>query len=129
MYNNPDIEKEVKKILGCGDTNNGYAKYICPKCLETKTVPFSCKSSFCLTCRRKKLDKWVNNIMSRIFKGVRYKHIVLTLPDALWIYLYRDERLLEELMECGIRVYRKDGAAYTGKEFSEDKILWITCDM
>lgn len=107
MYNNPDIEKEVKKMLGCGDPENGYAKYICPKCLETKVVPFSCKSSFCLTCGRKNLDKWVRNIMSRLFKGVRYKHIVLTLPQVLWIYFYRNIGLLEKLMECGISFMRE----------------------
>lgn len=26
-------------MLGCGEPDNGYAKYICPKCLETKIVP------------------------------------------------------------------------------------------
>jgi len=37
----------IKKMLGCGDPENGFISYRCLQCGEVKRVPFSCKSSFC----------------------------------------------------------------------------------
>jgi len=36
----PVVVKEVKKILGCGSFENGYAEYTCSCCGEKKKVPF-----------------------------------------------------------------------------------------
>jgi hypothetical protein len=44
-----EVDEVVQKMLGCGEFENGYAEYLCPECLNDKRVPFSCKSSFCLS--------------------------------------------------------------------------------
>jgi hypothetical protein len=36
-----DTRKTVEKMLGCGDTENGYSAFMCPHCGEKKVVPFS----------------------------------------------------------------------------------------
>lgn len=88
-------------MLGCGKEENGYAKYICQDCGEEKIVGFSCKSSFCLSCARSYVDKWVEYISDHLFEGVKYRHVVLTIPEELRIYFYRDKRLLSKLMATG----------------------------
>ncbi len=31
----------VEKMLGCGDQDNGYSEFMCPRCQAKKTVAFS----------------------------------------------------------------------------------------
>jgi hypothetical protein len=94
----------VKKMLGCGDPENGYATYVCSDCGgDRKKVPFSCKSCFCLSCAKVYTDQWAARIEAILFPGVAYRHTVLTVPDALRGYFYRDARLLSELMKVGIK--------------------------
>ena len=46
--------------IGCGDVANGFMAYRCLHCGELKKVPFSCKSSFCLSCARVYTEQWVD---------------------------------------------------------------------
>src|SRR6266700_2491033 len=59
-------------------------------CLEEKRVAFSCKSSFCLSCCKVYIDQWVAHIGQTLYEGVSYRHVVLTMPDALHLEFYRD---------------------------------------
>jgi hypothetical protein len=97
-------DEAVQKMLGCGDPNNGYATYICCDCGgDRKKVPFSCKGCFCLSCAKVYTDQWAARIEAILFPGVAYRHAVLTVPDDLRIYFYRDAGLLSELMRVGIK--------------------------
>jgi hypothetical protein len=103
-YRDARYDEAVQKMLGCGDWRNGYAKYICSECGgDWKLVPFSCKSCFCLSCAKVYSDQWAARIEAILFPGVPYRHTVLTIPDELRIYFYREARLLSELMKVGIR--------------------------
>ncbi len=96
-------EEVVQKMLGCGDPKNGYALYVCERCgKDRKKVPFSCKSSFCLSCGKVYTDQWAGRIEGILFRGVAYRHTVLTVPDEVRIYFYRDMRLLAKLMRVGV---------------------------
>lgn len=96
-------DEVVQKMLGCGDPKNGYATYVCSHCGgDRKRVPFSCKSCFCLSCAKVYTDQWAGRIEAILFPGVPYRHTVLTVPDELRIYFYREARLLSELMRVGI---------------------------
>lgn len=88
-------------MLGCGTEENGYAVYLCLDCGEKKTVCFSCKSGFCLSCAKAYVNKWVDYISDQLFVGTTYRHVVLTVPKELRIYFYRDKQLLGELMPVG----------------------------
>ena len=103
-YRASRYDEVVKKMLGCGDPENGYATYVCCDCGgDRKKVPFSCKSCFCLSCAKVYTDQWAVRIEAILFPGVAYRHTVLTVPDALRGYFYRDARLLSELMKVGIK--------------------------
>ena len=73
----------IKKMLSCGDPENGFISYRCLECGEVKKVPFSCKSSFCLSCAKIYTDEWVDYIGGALFAGMRYRHVVLTVPERL----------------------------------------------
>lgn len=94
----------VEKMLGCGDPGNGYAIYVCSRCGgDHKKVPFSCKSCFCLSCAKVYTDRWAAHIEAILFPGAGYRHTVLTVPDELRNYFYKETRLLSELMKVGVK--------------------------
>jgi hypothetical protein len=103
---NPEYQTEyydgvIKKMLGCGDPENGFMAYRCLSCGEVKKVPFSCKSNFCLSCAKIYTDEWVDYISNALFNGMRYRHIVLTVPQAFRKYFYHNSALLSEFMKTG----------------------------
>ena len=79
----------------------GYAQYRCLNCGATKQVAFSCKSSFCLSCGKVYAEHWVDFISRRMFPGMVYRHIVLTVPDFLRNWFYKNPQLLSVLMQTG----------------------------
>ena len=101
-YQDRHVQAVIDKMLGCGTPESGYTTYLCPHCLEEKRVAFSCKSSFCLSCCKVYVDEWVAHIGRTLYEGVAYRHVVLTMPDALHLEFYRDRPLLADLMQCGV---------------------------
>lgn len=94
-------EDAVKKMLGCGEEENGYACYVCSSCGNTVRVCFSCKSSFCLACGKVYTDEWMERISETLYEGMYYRHVVLTVPEDLRNYFFEDETLMAELMKIG----------------------------
>jgi hypothetical protein len=101
-YQDRHVQTVIDNMLGCGTPESGYTTYLCPHCLAEKRVAFSCKSSFCLSCCKVYVDEWVAHIGRTLYEGVSYRHVVLTMPDALHIEFYRDRPLLADLMQCGV---------------------------
>lgn len=94
------VDEVVQKMLGCGEFENGYAVYICPECFAEKKVPFSCKSAFCLGCAKTYTANWVETVQGMLHEGVKYRHLILTVPEALRVWFYRyPERLYDELLK------------------------------
>lgn len=92
----------VQKMLGCGDPDKmGFAQFRCTSCGETRRIAFTCKSSFCLSCAKPYTDRWVDFISRRLLPGITYRHFVLTMPESLRIWFYRDPKLLSPLMRAG----------------------------
>ncbi len=85
-----EVGEVVQKMLGCGEFENGYAIYICPECRGEKVVPFSCKSSFCLSCAKAYTMNWVEKVRGMLHERIGYRHLVLTIPEALRVWFYRD---------------------------------------
>ena len=56
---------------------------------------------FCLSCAKGYADHWVEFIGRRLFPGVVYRHIVLTVPKYLRLWFYRNPQLLSPLMRAG----------------------------
>ena len=101
-YDTPYYNELVEKMLGCGNPEKmGFAQYRCTWCGEIRRVAFSCKSSFCLSCAKPYTDRWVEFIGRRLFPGVVYRHIVLTVPKFLHLWFYRNPELLRQLIRIG----------------------------
>ncbi|MDQ6740062.1 MAG: transposase zinc-binding domain-containing protein [Actinomycetota bacterium] len=95
------VNEVVQKMLGCGDPTKGHAVYICPDCLEQHVVAFSCKSQFCLSCVKVYGQTWVETVQEMLHPGVKYRHLVLTVPEALRTLIYQHAvPLLEGLMQA-----------------------------
>jgi hypothetical protein len=101
-YNNDYHDAVVNRMLDCGDTEKmGYVQYRCCHCGEGRKIAFSCKSAFCLSCAKVYTDRWVDFIGNRLLPGVVYRHIVLTVPECLRLWFYRNPALLSPLMRAG----------------------------
>jgi len=99
MYDTLYYDEVIQKMLNCGDPNKmGYAKYICLGCGESHKIAMTCKSSFCLSCSVPYTDRWVDFIGRRLISGATYRHLVLTTPEFLRIYFYRNRYLLNHFM-------------------------------
>lgn len=95
------VDEVVQKMLGCGDPANGHAMYLCPECLEQHVVAFSCKSQFCLSCAKVYGQEWVETVKGMLHPGVKYRHLVLTVPEALRSLIYQHPKeLLDGLMKA-----------------------------
>jgi hypothetical protein len=102
-YNTDYYETIIQKMLACGDPEKmGFAQYRCLSCGETRRVTFSCKCTFCLSCAKVYTDRWVDFIGRRLFPGIVYRHVILTVPKCLRIWFYRNPTiLLSALMRRG----------------------------
>jgi len=92
-YQDRHMQAVIDNMLGCGTLEAGYTTYLCPHGLEETRVAFSCKSSFCLSCCKGDVDEWVAHIGRTLYEGGAYRHVGLTLPDALRLEFYRDRPL------------------------------------
>lgn len=105
VYNKDYYEEVVQKMLGCGKEEGGYSEYICLKCgKELRRVAFSCKSCFCLSCVKVYADNFVVQVSKVLHAGVKYRHIILTIPEQLRMYFYKNrysKRLFSAFMRSG----------------------------
>jgi len=106
-YDTPQYNEPIAKALNCGMVQGGYAEYRCCECGHgIRKVPFSCKSSFCLSCGKVYTDNVVVQISKTLHVGMGYRHIVLTVPEQLRNYFYRnrhDGKLLSSFMKTGYK--------------------------
>ncbi len=94
------VDEVVQKMLGCGEPANGYAVYLCPNCQHRHIVAFSCKSQFCLSCAKAYSQQWVATVQEMLHPGVTYRHLTLTIPEALRALFYQHPAaLLDGLMQ------------------------------
>jgi len=104
-YGTQYYDEVVQKMLGCGREEGGYSEYLCTKCGgDRRRVAFTCKSCFCLSCAKGYTDDFVVQVGQVLQPGLRYRHMVLTVPEQSRIHFYQnrqDGKLLSELMRSG----------------------------
>lgn len=102
-YDIPQYNDAIEKMLLCGTMEGGYIEYRCGCCGKgTKKVAFTCKSMFCLSCAKVYVDELVSQISKMLHPGMKYRHVVLTVPEQLRLYFYRnrhDGKLLSKLIK------------------------------
>ncbi len=85
-YDTDYYHSEVQKMLTCGSEANGFATYQCLGCGQGKhKVNFSCKGKACPQCGKRYARDSMVKMASRLFRGVTYRQVVLTLPEQLRI--------------------------------------------
>lgn len=99
------VVKEVKKILGCGSFDNGYAEYKCEKCGEKKKVPFRCRSRFCGSCGKVYIDERAENMSEKLVQE-KHRHMVFTIPEELRDIFMKKRELLSILPKCAAEVIK-----------------------
>ena len=101
-FDSPDYNDTIQKMLSCGDPEKmGFVQYRCCNCGQIRRIAFTCKSCFCLSCAKVYTDRWADFISRRLLPGVIYRHVVLTMPEFLRVWFYRDPALLSPLMRTG----------------------------
>lgn len=89
------VTHTVNRFLLCGDPREGIARYECPRCKESVSVPFSCKTRlFCPTCHEKKILLWVEEIRKELLLCVPHRFWTFSVPKRLRFYFMRNRKLL-----------------------------------
>lgn len=106
-YDIPQYNEVIQKALLCGSELGGYTEYRCLECGQgIRRVPFTCKSGFCLSCTKVYTDNVVNQISKMLRPGMKYRHVVLTIPEQLRQVFYDDRhngKLLSAFMRTGYK--------------------------
>jgi len=98
----PDYNDTIQKMLNCGDPKKmGFVQFRCCHCGQIRRIAFTCKSSFCLSCAKGYTDRWADFIGRRLLPGVTYRHVVLTMPESLRLWFFRNPEWLSPLMRAG----------------------------
>ena len=104
-YDTPQYNDPIEKAFDCGKEQGGYTEYRCYECGQgMKRIAFSCKSSFCLSCGKVYTDNVVSQISKNLHAGMSYRHIVLTIPEQLRDFFFKnrfDGKLLSAFMKTG----------------------------
>lgn len=108
LVENPNVRSvvktEVRKVIGCGDPNNGCAFYVCPDCGAYKFVPFRCHSRFCNTCGTAYQAERSDSIACKLI-NCKHRHIVFTIAEELRPYFQKDRSLLHVLFRSSAQVF------------------------
>jgi hypothetical protein len=101
-FDSPDYNDTIQKMLDCGDPDKmGFVQYRCCSCGQIRRIAFTCKSCFCLSCAKVYTDRWADFIARRLLPGITYRHVVLTMPEFLRLWFFRNPELLSSLMRAG----------------------------
>jgi len=90
----------------CRDPSAGYARYVCPGCGHERRVPFSCKTRFCPSCGKVRVDNWVSDIARDLY-DVPHLHVTLTIDDLLWPFFLAYRFLLKLLLKTAALAVRE----------------------
>ena len=104
-FDNPHYNEVIQKTLVCGSELGGYTEFRCLECGQgARRIPFTCKSGFCLSCAKVYTDNVVSQISKMLRPGIKYRHVVLTIPMQLRKIFFNDSKegkLLTEFMKTG----------------------------
>jgi len=99
-----EVERvEVEKMLSCKEGDKGFFVYYCPCCNESRIVYFGCNSRLCSCCGKKYTERWTQSLQRAMF-DVTHRHMVMSVPDRLWLVIREHRELLKVLMDVAIQV-------------------------
>lgn len=87
-------------MLSCKGEERGCFVYYCRHCKVDVIVPFGCNSRLCSSCGKRHTNRWAETLSRRVFPGIIHRHLVLTIPDALWAYIKENRDLQAVIMDA-----------------------------
>ena len=97
----------LRRLHACGDPAEGFARYACPDCGTSITVPFSCKARGCPSCARKRALLWGRWLTTEVLLQRPHRHWVLTMPPEIRALFRTRRRLLTKLLSSGAWLLRQ----------------------
>jgi len=90
--------KEVEKALNCYGSEKGCFVFYCRKCDKYVFQHYGCNSRLCSCCGKRYADNWARSLSKSMFP-VPHRHIVFSIPSALWEFLQEKDRW-RDYMDC-----------------------------
>ncbi len=79
----------IDKTIHCGGKQFGYTEYVCITCgTGSHRRGFSCKTKFFIHCCRSSSMDFIEEMMCKLYPGIVYRHLILTIPEQLREYFY-----------------------------------------
>lgn len=79
----PQVRKSFASMAQCRTSALGGHVERCPECGEIHISYNSCRDRHCPKCQNKEREQWVEMRREEVLPGVKYFHVVFTIPDCL----------------------------------------------
>lgn len=79
----PQVRKTFAALSICRTAALGGHKEVCPECGEIHISYDSCRDRHCPKCQHKEREQWIEMRREEVIPGVRYFHVVFTVPACL----------------------------------------------
>lgn len=79
----PQVRKSFAAMAMCRTRDLGGHVEVCPECGEVHVSYNSCRDRHCPKCQNKEREMWIQMRKEEILPGVKYFHVVFTVPDCL----------------------------------------------
>jgi len=79
----PQVHKTFAALAACRTSRLGGHVEECPECGRIHVSYNSCRDRHCPKCQSKEREAWIDMRKDEILPGVKYFHVVFTVPDCL----------------------------------------------
>ncbi len=79
----PQVRKSFAAMAVCRTRVLGGHVEVCPECGEMHVSYNSCRDRHCPKCQNKEREVWIRMRKEELLPGVKYFHVVFTVPDRL----------------------------------------------
>lgn len=79
----PQVRKSFAAMAMCRTSALGGHVDVCPDCGEVHVSYNSCRDRHCPKCQNKDREMWIEMRKEEVMPGVKYFHVVFTIPDCL----------------------------------------------
>jgi hypothetical protein len=102
------VERELRAYPRCGVLAFGMARARCDDCGHTVFVGFSCKGrGFCPSCTSRRSHESAVFLTDHVFPEVPVRQWVLTFPRRIRYHLFRDPKLMDQVLRAFIRLLNR----------------------
>lgn len=89
----PEVRKSFSAMAACRTRALGGHVDVCPECGEMVISYNSCRDRHCPKCQNKEREAWIDMRREEVLPGVKYFHVVFTVPDCLHPVAMANQRL------------------------------------